>query len=213
MEALDINPWVSIWFSPKKTIAKIAHAQPNYGLWLLSAFAGFLFFINVSQFFFLTGPLGFWGVLLMAILLSPIIGYLYLSIGSAIVFFIGKLMKGKASYKQVRAALAWSYVPLIVNILMWLLLIATFREKTFVNFPGGEMLDPYQVYFVLGFSIVQVVFAIWALVIYLHGLAQVQGYSVIMAIGNVVVATLVGMLIVGMLWLTFLSLWVKMLKG
>jgi hypothetical protein len=46
----------------------------------------------------------------------------------------------------------------------------------------------------------KVVLAIWSLVIYLNALAEVQQYSVLRAIGNVIIAGIVVGIVCGVIW-------------
>ncbi len=148
----------------------------------------------------LGNAMGTLGLLILAIIIAPFYGYVSFSIWSWFVSWVGKWFKGHGSFQTVRAAYAWSCVPIILNIPLWLLMVISFGHQLFLNFPDAHLLPSSQVLLLFIILIAKVVLAIWSLVIYLNALAEVQKYSVLRAILNVVVAGVILAVIMFVIW-------------
>jgi hypothetical protein len=203
------NPWLTIWTQPRATIARIVAANPNRSLWLLAGIYGFCSLANMFQSMTLGSVLTPFGVLLIAVIFAPIWGWINFTVWSWFVSWVGKWFKGHGSFQAIRAAYAWSTVPLIVNIPLWLLMAVLFGHQLFLNFPDAHLMPNWQVMFVFGILVVKVVLAIWSLVIYLNALAEVQKFSILRSILNVVVAGF----IVGVVFFIFWSLLIYAVGG
>src|SRR5579871_6805794 len=126
-----MSPWISIWTEPRMTISQIVQKNPNQGLWILAWIYGFLSFLNGSQSLSLGKDMNFLLILFLAVVIAPLWGMVVFGVWSLVVHLIGKMLKGQASFSFVRAAFAWSCVPLAVNILLWIILLFTFGESLF----------------------------------------------------------------------------------
>lgn len=194
------SPWLTIWTEPRATIARVVAENPNHSLWVLAGIYGFCSLMNLFQSMVLGSAIGTLGLLILAIIIAPIYGYINFSIWSWIVSWVGKWFKGHGNFRTVRAAYAWSCVPILLNIPLWLLMVVLFGHQLFMNFPDAHLLPTSQVLFLFIISIAKVVLAIWSLVIYLNALAEVQGYSILRAILNVLLAGVILALIIFVLW-------------
>lgn len=193
------NPWLTIWTQPRATIAQIVRENPNRSLWWLAAIYGFSSLLGLFQSMALGTSVGLVGIVLLAIIFSAIYGYIGFAIWSAFVLWVGKLFKGHATFKTIRASYAWSCVPVIVNIPLWVLVIVLFGQQVFMNFQNAG--EPSVVLFFLFFILaVKVIVAIWSLVIFINALAEVQKYSILRSIGNILVAGII-------LGIVFFALW------
>jgi hypothetical protein len=182
------NPWVSVWTSPRVTIARIVQENPNRGLWWLAAIYGFSGLLNFLQSIFLGAQMGVIPIFLLALVIGPLWGYASFSVWSAVVWWTGKWIKGTAHFKAVRAAYAWSCVPFIINIVLWVVMAALFGRLLFMNFAEGYAFTQGEVIFLFFILLARIAVGIWSLVIYLNALAEVQNFSVLRAIGNVLIA-------------------------
>lgn len=199
------NPWISIWTHPRETIAKIVSENPNRSLWLLAAIYGFCSLLNLSQSLALGASLNTLAILFLTIVLSPLYGWVSFAIWSGFVLITGKLFKGQGNFQTIRAAYAWSCVPLAVNIPLWLLMLLIFQGAVFVNFPDAANLNYFQICVLFAVMVGKVILAIWSLVIFINGLAEVQKYSVLKSIFNIILAAIV----LGILFFLFWSVLLK----
>ena len=101
---------------------------------------------------------------------------------------MGKLLKGEGKFHQVRAAYAWSCVPLIVNIPMWFVLAWAFGSQLFGGLTEEYMLNNRELVLLFAILLVRLGSTVWSLVIYINALAEVQRFSVLRAIGNLLLA-------------------------
>jgi hypothetical protein len=189
---LSFNPWFKIWIEPRATIARLIAESPNRGFWFLAVIYGFSSALNWFQSMMMGQRLGLMHIFTIAIIISPLWGYLGFSIWSWVVHFTGKWLKGQGTFKEVRLAYAWSCFPLIVNVILWFILSLLFGRSLFANFsPESQVLSHGQVAILFLILFIRITAAIWSLVIYLNALAQVRQYSILRAIGNVIIAGLI----------------------
>jgi len=104
----------------------------------------------------------------------------------------------------VRAAYAWSCVPLVLSGVIWILLIISFGASLFMSPPVEQILPAGQALFIMILLLGKVILSIWSLVIYLNALAEVQKFSILRAIGNVIVSAIALGIALGILWFIFL---------
>lgn len=194
----SFNPWLSIWTSPRATIRRIVEENPNRSLWLLAAIYGFVSLISNAQSLALGQGVHISVLLLLIVILSPILGYVFFSLWSAVVFGFGKLFGGIGTFRAVRAAYVWATVPFVVNLVLWIVLVVIFGQKLFMPDSASQGLSEKFVFLMLFILIAYVVLYVWSLVIYFKALSEVQGYSVLKAIFNVILAAVV----------VFLVLWI-----
>lgn len=192
--------WLTIWVEPRATIRKIVTENPKQSLWLLAAIYGFSSLLNSFQSAAMGNQVGMLGIFLAAVILAPFWGYAVFAVWSWVICWTGKLLKGAGDFQKVRASYAWSCVPLAVNGILWIVLILLFGLPLFSNFPQEQLLTDGQALLLFFILIAKVVLAIWSLVIYLNALAEVQQYSVLRAIGNVIIAGVLVGIVFGVIW-------------
>ena len=67
---------------------------------VVSIVYGFPIMIHLSGFLNMGSTFNIWGTLLIALLLSPIVGFIGISFTSIIVYWAGKLLKGRGRYQR-----------------------------------------------------------------------------------------------------------------
>lgn len=196
------NPWRTIWFSPRQTIADIVASDPRYRLWLLAALHGLPMMLHVAQDFSLGNQYTTLGIIAAAILFAAVFGIIGITIGSAFCYWVGTWIGGKSNFTNIRAAVAWSNAPNIISIAIWVILVGFFGESLF----NGQFMQTtaagHQI-LILSAGVVQFAVAIWALIILICGLAEVQGFSRWRALANVFLAFL---LFVAAIWIVVFGL-------
>lgn len=180
------NPWLCIWIYPAKTIQTIINTQLYKGfviLCLLQGMASFFLFADTWELGTLYSlPL----LLFVSLLLAIPIGYLCFSLTSVIVFLTGKLIRGRASYKEVRAAVSWSSVPTVFGyILFWAMVIFTADFR----FNGKALVEHLNSVRFIGLAFNGLM--IWGTVLWICTMAQVQHFSKWMALLNLFLAGLI----------------------
>ncbi len=184
---LTCNPWKAIWNKPRQTIREIVRTNPSLHLFPLSMIYGFPVLVHLAQFFSLGAMWSTWAVVLVALILSPIVGYIGISFWSILVKWTGNWIGGKGSYREVRASVAWANVPNLVNVISWIVLAALLGAGLFTpGISGGEVTIGMARALTIIFG-VQLVVSIWAFVILIIGLSEVQKFSVLRAICNILI--------------------------
>ncbi len=168
-----------MWSQPRNTIRDIAFNRPRFGVYFLAsiyALQGFFFYAN------------WWSLgireryplyLALGIVLSPLVGILWLYLTGALFYLSGKLFHGQASLLQIRALVAWSAIPFTITLVMWLLLLFYTPEYTFIQESG-----PYSSIFI---NTITLMVKIWSFVLLIQSLREVQRFSLRVAIINILI--------------------------
>lgn len=170
---LSLNPWLSLWTKPRQTIETITSFDPNHHIWRICFlhvfFTSFSWLLSSAQAFNSTSvaqvfnsTIILW--LLYIIFMSPAL-YLSLNVNALVTYHAGKIMKGSASFKQVRAAALW-LLPM-----SWVLPLALGALNLVKNLVKLEILS-------VGFFLLLITCIIWSFVNYLKMLSQVQKFSI-----------------------------------
>jgi len=186
-----LNPWISIWTKPRATIQQVIDTDPIRLVVLLAALQGISSTLDRASTRSLGDKHELSTILLIAVTIGPLAGLLSLYIGGALVRWTGKWIGGIGSSATVRAALAWSGVPLIWTLPIWIPELLLFGDELFTSETprmdsSGTLLFSY-----LGFTLVELVIAIWTFVVLLKCVGQVQGFTAWKALGNLLLAVLV----------------------
>lgn len=194
----DQSPWISVWTRPRETIRLILQ-NPKQSIWILAFIYGINSLLNVFQSYPLALHTGIGAMVLITLVVAPFWGYLFFYIWSKVVFWCGKLLKGEGDFPSIRAAYAWSCVPLTGNLPLWILLIFFYSRFLFFG-TQDQVVNSGSVLLLFLILIGKLVFSIWAIVLYLQMLSEVQQFSILRAIANVVIAFLFLGIALGLLW-------------
>jgi len=180
-----------MWTRPRETIKAIVQHNPNHHLFILSGIYGFAMFLQMAQNLSLGESMLSGLILLFAIVLAIPLGWIAFSIVSGLILWCGKWIGGKATFQQIRAALAWANITNIVNILMWFVLLFSFGGSIFFStFPATPMIGQDLVIVLLVF-LIQLAATVWSIVILLNALGEVQGFSAWKALLNVILPLII----------------------
>lgn len=169
-------PWLAIWIDPRATIREIAATNPRRGMHGIAAAAGALGFLAASllaraHMSVLFSP----KVVMVGTIAAAPVGIALLYVEAFLYLVIGWALGGSAAIAQVRAAVAWSWVPLI-----WLCLIAVpilrLARVFRVVFESGQIALVHTQAGQFLAAITWIVFA-WGFVISAKCIAEVHGFS------------------------------------
>ena len=191
METTPLNPWFSMWLHPRRTIRRIVETNPDRLVLLLAAVGGIVeALINASS-DSKGDHLSLQAILLTALIGGPLMGVIGLWLGGALLRWTGGWIGGQADSRRIRATLAWANVPLVWSLLLWIPALLLFGAELFATatpiLDASTMLSGLYMVFSFGIGIV----SIWAFVVFLHALGEVQGFSAWKALGNSILAGLV----------------------
>jgi hypothetical protein len=191
MGKLSMNPWTGMWVRPRETIRAIIQMNPNYMYPLLCFIYGFPMILQLAQNFSLGDRFPVAGILASALILAIVLGAVMINIGAALVSWTGKWIGGTGTFQQIRSAIAWSNMPSVVYIAIWLINVAVFGSRIFkkefaeMTFVGHEL----SIIFIT--AVIQLVVAVWTLIILLKALGEVQGFSAWKALLNVMIPVVI----------------------
>src|SRR6185295_4803199 len=189
-DAPTASPWLSVWRKPRATIARIAAANPRRHVWLLAALG--LIGALVGQIILagLAAALLDWRAILGLVLFGTIVGILGLYLSGFFYWLGGKLFGGRALPVAIRAAVAWSELPLVLGAAICLAIVAALHVL-------DSRLDPDLLTVLL--SVIAFATALWALILKWLMLGRVQNFGFWRTLASVVVGGLAAVLILGAL--------------
>jgi hypothetical protein len=186
--AVTLNPWLSIWTQPRATMRQILDTDPRrlvHVLAVLGAQARML-----SQNIPSIGPLArlpLSAIVTYKVCAGVIGGLIGLYLGSAILTMTGRWIGGRGSFVAVRAAAAWSNVPLIWGSLLWLPMLGYLGVEALNFDPKVVFEDPGSFVMMIPIGVLAGVVGIWTLVIALKCLGEAHGFSAWQAVGAVLI--------------------------
>ena len=171
------NPFFTIWTRPRATIRGLVDTDPAFRVLPIAAVGGIL---EVVQFESLLGAgdqLSVPVILTIAVLLGPPVGLILLYAGAWLVEMSCRLLGGQAFSREVRAALAWSSVPLLATIPLWMIRVALLGRELFTFTKPSLFSNPALAYLLAATAIPEFVLSIWWMVVTAKSLAEVQRFS------------------------------------
>lgn len=201
-----LNPWIAVWTKPRETIQQIVDTNPEEFVLLLSVVAGFGEVLNRASMKSLGDNLEWPMIVVIAAIVGPIGGIVGLYIGGALIRWTGSWMGGEASSQNIRAAIAWSSVPMIWALPLWIPELALFGNELFTSETPNLDANPSLAYALIGFGAIDVIIGVWTMVVFLKCLGQVQGFSAWKALGNSILSGLVVVVPIVIIVLGFLAL-------
>jgi hypothetical protein len=191
LDVPQINqPLLSIWFRPRDTMRWfLANYSPSYVICLLFA-AGFASTLPELLQSGLAIPI----IILTAALLGGIGMLIQSSVSAWLLLVTGRVLGGQGTWAGIIAGMAWAQVP---TIFLFMLLLPMQALVGVAPMAGAETLPSTAIGVNAGLLIIQglasIVVGIWALVIGLKCLGEAQGFSAWAALGNFILAGLLGM--------------------
>lgn len=166
------DSFFTIWLQPRVTLRRIVARDPGYMVVPIVALAGIPQLLAAMPQAAEGRPLG--TVLLIGLLCGPLFGFLGLYVAAWLAHAAGhRLLHGRATQRELRTAIAWSEVPHVLALPLWLLATPVFGAALYTGTRGDLFQSPLYVLFVAANALLQV----WGLVIASHGVAEVQGYA------------------------------------
>jgi hypothetical protein len=121
--------------------------------------------------------------LLIALFAGPIVGVIWLYLSSWLLRFTGSWLGGTATSESLRTAVAWTQVPLVASLALWAIALPVFGSDLFSS--STPTIDANPLLF-LGFSLIDITFAIWVVVLLLIGLSEAHRFTVWRAAASIV---------------------------
>jgi hypothetical protein len=185
-----LNPWLHLWTQPRACIRQLTSRSYLPTLLALAACAGVVQVLDKASNGNAGESFSLLTIIYIAAALGPIFGIATLYLYSALARLTGKWLGGKAGYSDVLCAFAWSSLPSIPQLLLWLPIVAVSGSDLFTE------ATPHIDDSIFAASVVtlgggaQIVLAVWAVVMLCKCLGEVQGFSAWRALGSLLLAGL-----------------------
>ncbi len=189
-EPEHITPWSTIWRDPRGTIRQIVEVNPNHSLIILAVFGGLGNAFSYASGFGLGAAMDVSEIIALCILIGPLSGFISIFLWSWLLSFPSRFLGGVASKKELRAAVAWSWAPVVYMLPLWGVKYILFRDELFsVEKP---FIQAHQFLAALHgiFGIVDFFITMFSLFILFNAVAQVNGFSVWKSIGAIAIVML-----------------------
>jgi Yip1 domain len=180
------NPFLTIWTRPRATIRGIVNANPAFRVLPIAMIGGMLEMLQLESLVFAGDQLSVPIILLIAVVIGPPLGLIFLYSGAWIVEMSCRLLGGQADSREVRSALAWSSVPLLATIPLWMIRLAFLGRELFTVAKPSLSSRPALAYFLAATAIPEIVLSIWWMVVTVKALGEVQRFSAWKALSSMI---------------------------
>lgn len=182
-EARAPNPFLSIWTRPRETVRRLVEEDPARDVVILAIFGGVaqVVFEIIAAHPSESGPITLGQVVLFAGLIGPTVGLLTVYVGAALAAWSGRWIGGEATAHELRTAFGYANIPLVAALIPVVLLIAALGGLANGESDSGA----YALLALIGFVV-----RVWAFVILLKGVGELQGFSAWKAWGNLILSML-----------------------
>jgi signal peptidase I len=188
----ELNPLVSVWLRPRKTIEHIVATQPTRWVLVLAVIGGMA--AQLAQ--LIAYRITDWRVVLIGAIGAAAFGVLNLWIASYVIAWLGRMMRGRGSAQAVRAALAWGQLPIIAGAIAMVVLVGAANAVAANPVAYGLLLAAASSVFAAG--------VVWLLVVQLLMISRVEQFGFLRTITVYVLGGIVGLLLIPVVIRTFL---------
>ena len=170
--------WLQIWIKPREVMRRILD-QPNnvpeiIVLMLLGFFVSTLDQASAKN---MADQMSLSDVYIYTVILAAIGAFLYYYVIGSLFRWIGSLLGGQGSSRDVRLAIAYSYIPSIFSLLIWFPSIVIFGKENFTSVtPTIDNSFGLTVTFLV-FAVIELIIGIWSIIIFLKCLGEAHKFS------------------------------------
>lgn len=171
-----LSPFRTIWTSPRKTIRQIVATDPELHVLLLIGLAGMSESLDRASTRFAGDKMPLGVILAVACVFGPLGGLFGMWIYSHLIRISGNWLEGRGDYEEIKSAIAWSSVPHVTGLAIWIALILLLGHELFTKETPYLDAHPTLALVVLALFLAQMVLALWSMVLLCNTVAEVQGY-------------------------------------
>lgn len=183
-----LNLFTGIMLEPRATIQQIVEAHPDRFVVGIVALAGIGESLNRASLQKAGDTFDLMSIGLIVLIGGPLGAILSLYLSGELLRWTGGKLGGHASSRHIRTAIAWSLVPLLCALLLWIPKLIGFGGDMFMSSQSsGDTISSTELIFV-GFEVMNVFFKAWAFTLFLKCLSQLQGFSMMRSFGSAVLA-------------------------
>ena len=181
-----MNPLLSIWSQPKNTVQYMLDNKPiSYLIFLamLSSFAsGFLAFADKGFLVEFSLPV----ILLIITVVSIIIGIVGLGLSAVVYTWIGKLLGGTGTIRNMSYAVAAGAIPTIWTMPLGIIAVILYGKNLFMQ-PDIFSITNMSTGFYILYNLILMGVSIYSIVILSKGIGLVHNFSALRGFGAVMI--------------------------
>lgn len=175
------NPWILMILKPRVAIRSVLQEHPKFGFWILASGYSIAFSFHTANFYSWGLSHSFFSIFLPLFLLSPIWGALIFYLDGWILSFTASWFgQPKASFLQLRTAVAWSKVPSIFSLTMWILLSISDSGRVFIHYASNASL--------VIIVFISLILNLWSFGLLVQSVRELQSFSLLRAFNNVLIS-------------------------
>jgi hypothetical protein len=182
--------WTMMWFRPRVVIRTLLENSPQYRLTPLIIFGGIAQALSNSA----NQNLGEWistgQLILICILVGPLGGLVSLYLMSWVIQQVSQRMGGEANMTALRTAIAWSWVPLVTLLPLWVPRLILFKDELFKSkTPTIDSIATLSHLYDISLFIDQAV-AIWSMVLVYAAVSEANKFSIFKGVVSVLISSI-----------------------
>lgn len=189
------NPWFSMWTKPRETMREILDNYSGQMILILAVIGGINQALNQAVSQSKGDKMSLQGILLAAIIGGAIGGIINIYLSPALLKWTGKSLGGEGSFDDIQKAVAWSNIPIIWGMIIWIPEMIIFKQELFTRatpiMDSSVMLT--SLYYI--FMVFEFIILIWSTVVGLKCVGEAQKFSAWKALANILLVLLALILI------------------
>ncbi|MBN1542587.1 YIP1 family protein [candidate division KSB1 bacterium] len=186
--------WQKIWLIPRPTIRHIVDSDPNQQLPLLVFLGGISHALSTAASLGMGETLSLASLVGFCLIFGPLSAFLTLRIGGRILRWTTAKFGGTATVPETRAALAWSWVPIISILPLWIVRYILFRDELFkLETPHIDSV-PQLSFLYNTINLIEFAIVVWGALILYSALAEINRFSAWRSFFSVVLSILIVLL-------------------
>ncbi|QKG83108.1 hypothetical protein GXN76_00630 [Kroppenstedtia pulmonis] len=127
---------MTIWIHTLKTYSALITEKGGWMvLSVLSILFGLCFSLDQASYYYMGDLYSTFQIILISLLVGMVIGPIYWLLTSLILFWLGQLFGGcsSSSWKDMAVVVAWSGIPFISKLILWILSFILFGQELFLS--------------------------------------------------------------------------------
>ncbi len=203
-----LNPWFSIWVSPRATMRQILADDPRRMVHLLATVAGAAgAFQGLQMPETVVSAVGLYPLVLLKLILGATVGLIVLYLFGFLIRLTGSWLGGTGDFVAIRAALAWATVPTIWSALLWLPVLVFLGEEALNLNIESQIETPGALLLIVPLIVIRAIVSIWSIIVLMNCLAEAHAFvSAWQGFGAYVIAVLIIVTAVLIITLPFILL-------
>jgi hypothetical protein len=186
-----MNPWLSIWKSPRETIRYMLEQNKTPLYYSIIALYGLTLTFEQATNQSIGDKVPFGLVLLVIFLIGPLTGYLYWIIQSGLFYLVGRWLGGYSNWEEAKSAVVWSSILYLYKLPIFLIQLVLLGNEVFsTKQPTVENSMLISAVFGL-LTLADIVITIWYVVVLSKAIGEIHNFSAWKGFGVILLSTLI----------------------